>query len=403
MQHPSQANRGFTLIEMLVSVGVLVLLTAMIGQLFSSATITTTMGRTHIDSDEAARQVLDRMGTDLAGMPRRPDVNYIFYKNTGAGATGSSDAMFFYSEAPGYIDPSVLSSTNGNTGTAGTMALVGYRINQNSQFYPKIPVLERLGETLTWGGAPGASGTDPSPGSMVYLPNPVSSLFTNKAAWFPTLANNWAYTLSTPPYDNASASSADTGDSPSYDTSHYQVLSENVFRMEFCFLLKSGTFSLAGGTAVTGTTGYSNAPTAIPAMVPPYSTQGYVTPYYFGAGAPGSAADLPGNVYGFPPDLCGIVVTIAVLDNASRKMLPSGGLNNLAAALNDSLPLSPPDGYTPQPAMTTLGKVQTNPVPTAQMWQGELEQDGFAQALGIPQTALQRVRVYERTFYLDEN
>jgi len=400
---PRGTNRAFTLIEMLVSIAVLVLLTALIGQLFSSATMTATMSRNHIDSDEAARQVLDRMGNDLAGMPRRSDINYIFYKNNGAGSTGSSDAMFFYSQAPGYIDPTALGNSASTSGSASPMALVGYRINQNTPFYTGTPVLERLGESLTWAGATDTSGTD-NPGAMVYLSSPVSSLFSMHGSWFPTLASNWAYTVGTPPYDGPAQESG--GEISPYDTSHYQVIGENVFRMEFCFLLKSGTYSIPGGTVVTGSTGYSNAPTAIPAMVSASGSQGYITSSYFGgASSTGSQADLPGNVYGFPPDLYGIVVTIAVLDNTSRKIVPAGGLSRLAAALNDSLPAAPPNGYSPQPGVTTLGSsgVQANPEPTAQIWQSELEQQGFAEALGIPQPALQRVRVYERTFYLDEN
>jgi hypothetical protein len=120
-----------------------------------------------------------------------------------------------------------------------------------------------------------------------------------------------------------------------------------------------------------------------------------VTSNYFSSTG-GIEPDLAGNVYGFPPDLGGIVVTIAVLDSTSRKLLPSGGLASLGAALSDSLPGS----YT-----TTQGEsgVQTNPQLTAQIWQSKLQQGGFAQSLGIPQAALQQVRVYERTFYLDAN
>jgi hypothetical protein len=348
-----------------------------IAQLFSSATATTTMSRKHIDADEEARMVLDRMGSDLARMVRRPDVNYIFYKNA-----GGNDAMFFYSEGPGYLDPGANSKME-TTGSASTVALVGFRINANNQFYPGIPVMERLGENLTWAGAPDAGGAT-NPGGMVFLPNPVSALFAMNGGWNPTLAGNWSYTLGTPPYQSMN------------DTSHFQLVSDMVFRMEFCFLLKSGTYALSGASAVTNTTGYSNAPTAIPTTVP----QPYVTNNYFTGGA---APDLAGNVYGFPPDLGGIVVTIAVLDSASRKTLAGGGLARLGAVLNDSLPTSAPSGINATAGNTTIGDVNPAPASTAQLWQSQLLQRGFAQSLKIPQTALQQVRVYERTFYLDAN
>ena len=359
---------GFTLVEMLVSVAVLVILVLLISQLFNSATATATMSRSHIDADEAARRVFDRMGNDLAAMVRRSDVNYIFYKQPSAGSGQSgNDAMFFYSEAPGYLISSATSAMV-TTGSAGTVALVGYRINQFNPYYPGVPVMERLGENLTWGGAPDNSGT--FPGGMVFLTNPISAIST--------LAGNWSYTLGLPPY-NANVPGNQE------DTSHYQVLSDMVFRMEFCFLLKSGTYVLSGTTAVGGTTGYSNAPTAIPSTVP----QPYITSNYFTGN---SLPDPAGNVYGFPPDLGGIVVTIAILDDTSRKIVPAGQLPVLAAALGDSLSGS-----------TNPSIIQSNPQFTAQVWQNQLLQNGLAQSLGIPQAALQKVRVYERTFYLDAN
>jgi hypothetical protein len=246
------------------------------------------------------------------------------------------------------------------------MALLGYRINSNNPYYPNTPVIERLGENLTWGGLPDLTGT--IPGGMAFLPS--------------TLAANWSYTLGTPPY--VPLTSADTN--ASKDTEHYQVLSDMVFRMEFCFMLRSGTYSISGTSAVSGSTGYCNAPTAIPATVP----QPYVTASYFLGGA---SPDLAGNVYGFPPDLAAVVVTIAVLDNGSRKLLGSGRLSTLAGTLPDSL------------SGDTTGSVQANPRAgvTAQAWQSQLLKSGFAQSAGIPLAALAQVRVYERTFYLDAN
>ena len=351
---------GFTLVEMLVSVAVLVMLVLLITQLFNSATATATMSRSHLDADEAARLVFDRMGSDFGAMARRTDVNYIFYKQSNGGNTQpGNDAMYFYAEAPG----TSATSTTVTTGSASTMALVGYRINQYNKYYPNTPVMERLGENLTWAGNPDTSGVV-NPGRMVFLPS--------------TLAGTWTYTLGTPPYNASGSANQD-------DKTHYQLLSDMVFRMEFCFLLKSGTYAIPGARVVTGTTGYSNAPTAIPTTVP----QPYVTGNYFtAAGLP----DVGGSVYGFPPDLGGIVVTIAVLNRTSRKVVPNGNLTTLGAALGDSLP-----------GNTTIGNVQTNPQLTAQVWQNKLLQNGFAQSVNIPQSALSQVRISERTFYLDAN
>ena len=70
-------------------------------------------------------------------------------------------------------------------------------------------------------------------------------------AWNPTLAGNWTYTLGTPPYNTGSSQN---------DTSHYQLLSDMVFRMEFCFLVKSGTYVLSGTSAVNGHHGLLECP-----------------------------------------------------------------------------------------------------------------------------------------------
>jgi len=363
-----KTNIAFTLVEMLVSIAVLVMLVLLIAQVFNSATATATLSNNHLGADEAARQVFDRMGSDMAAMVRRPDVNYIFYKQPGGVSDQpGDDAMFFYAQAPGYLNTSA-SSAMATTGSASNMALVGYRINRYNSYFSGIPVLERLGESLTWGGRPDTTGT--FPGGMVYLSNPLSAVST--------LAGNWTYTLGMPPYN------ADVQGNQQ-DSTHYQVLSDSVFRMEVCFLLKSGTYVLSGTTAVTGTTGYSNAPTALPQAIP----GSYITGNYFTSS---SLPDLAGNVYGFPPDLRGIVVTIAVLDDQSRKTVPSGRLSALAAILSDSLS-----------GAATFGSVEANPQLPAQIWQGELLQNGLSQSVGIPEAALQQVRVYERTFYLDAN
>jgi hypothetical protein len=163
-----------------------------------------------------------------------------------------------------------------------------------------------------------------------------------------------------------------------------------VFRMEFCFLLKGGTYALSGTTFVTGTTGYSNAPSAsvlsYGSLSYPYITSNYFT----GRSAP----DLAGNVYGLPHDLGAIVVTIAVLDNTSRKILGAGKLSGLAAALGDSLS-----------GDTTLGNsgIMQSPQLPAQLWQSQILSLTQSATPPVPKTALAQVRIYERTFYLNAN
>src|SRR6266480_281067 len=67
---------GFTLAELLVSVGVLVLLVVLATQLLNSAATITVLGHKQMDADSQARQILDRMAIDFAQMVKRSDVDY---------------------------------------------------------------------------------------------------------------------------------------------------------------------------------------------------------------------------------------------------------------------------------------------------------------------------------------
>src|SRR5947207_12541777 len=67
---------AFTLAELVVTVGVLVLLVLLFTNLLNSAATVTTLGHKQMDADSQARQLLDRMAIDLAQMVKRSDVDY---------------------------------------------------------------------------------------------------------------------------------------------------------------------------------------------------------------------------------------------------------------------------------------------------------------------------------------
>src|SRR6266700_6158212 len=109
---------GFTLAEMLVSIGVLVLLVLLFTQLINTAATTVRTANKHIDTDTEARIVFDRMAVDFAGMLKRTDVDYFLKANSrkypghsgghskggggGQGQTDLNDYIAFYTQAPGY-------------------------------------------------------------------------------------------------------------------------------------------------------------------------------------------------------------------------------------------------------------------------------------------------------------
>jgi len=208
-QRTEHAHAAFTLVELLVTVGVLVLLVLLFTQLLNSAATITTLGHKQMDADSEARQVLDRMAIDLAQMVKRSDVDYFLKAPstatdcTGCGTQAGSDEMTFYSTVPGYF------SSDTTYRQKSPVSLVGYRVDPipSSSSHNKI---ERLGRGLAWNGV--------SPGwpPVMFLPQTILTVMLSTA------------------------------------TSDYEVIGPEVFRFEYYYLLRNG--SLSSSPWYTGTT-----------------------------------------------------------------------------------------------------------------------------------------------------
>ena len=346
---------GFTILELLVSMAVLALLVVLVAQLTNSAALTITGSRKHMDADSQARTLLDRMSVDIAKMVKRKDADCIFYKGP------QNDAMFFYSEAPAYY----AYDTNTARGNKNSVALIGYRINAANPDYPNTPVLERLGMGLTWDGASSSS----APGGLVFLTALAGSAVPDPAS---TLDGNWSKTIGTV------ASGYSNGDDPG----SYHVLGDLVYRMEIQFLLTDGTLSnipvtnpapvSANNLSASGLPTVSNgSPNYAPGSrwFDTSASRGYIC----ASAAPGAAVWNPIGVQ----DISAIVVTLAVLDSNSRKII-TGDITGV--------PL--------------VDAVDATPV--AKTWMAAINNSAsFASASGIPQAAAAQVRIYQRTFYLN--
>ena len=200
---------GFTLAELLVSMGVLVLLVLLFTQLLNNAASITTLGHKVIDTDSQARQLLDRMSIDFAQLVKRSDVDF-FAKGTVApnsvgGTMAGNDRIAFYSAVPGYYP---------STSYQSPVSLVAYRMNSDSTSSSHSK-LERLGKGLVWNGA---SLTDTP---LVFMPLTIS------ATW-PAAT---------------SSSQADTA---------YEVIGPQVFRFEYCYLRTSGSLSITPPPNISG-------------------------------------------------------------------------------------------------------------------------------------------------------
>ena len=208
---------AFTLAELLVTVVVLVLLVLLFTQLLNSAATITTLGHKQMDADAQARQLLDRMTIDFAQMVKRNDVDF-FAKGTLApnsvgGTMAGNDQIAFYSAVPGYYPAASNQSP---------VSLVAYRVNSSStsSSYNKM---ERMGKGLLWNGA------TPTPAPVVFMPL--------------TIGPSTAVPLGTWP--NAISSSATDPD--------YEVVGPQVFRFEYCYLLKAtGSLSTTPPSDISG-------------------------------------------------------------------------------------------------------------------------------------------------------
>ena len=199
LQWPGTA--GFTLAELLVSIGVLVVLVLLFTQLINGAATVTILGHKRMDADSEARQVLDRMAIDFAQMMKRTDVDY--YVKLANQQQQRNDQIAFYCAVPGYY-PSSPSPAPTYT-QKGPVSLVSYRINSDSTS-PSYNRMERMGKGLAWNGA--SSSWTP----LVFLPV--------------TISGNWAAAVSTTTADSS-----------------YEVIGPDVLRFEYCYLLTNGALS----------------------------------------------------------------------------------------------------------------------------------------------------------------
>jgi prepilin-type N-terminal cleavage/methylation domain-containing protein len=326
--------RGFTLVEMLVSVAVTVLLVFLVMQLLNAAATTARPASKHVDTDTEARTVFDRMAVDFGQMLKSNDVDYYLKANSvkypghsgghskgggqGKGNTDLNDYMAFYTEAPGY-----------SSSSPSPLSLVAYRVNglSSSAAYNK---LERRGEGLLWNGSTSLSGQvkNATAKPIFFLPTLI------KDAW-PNVTDN---------------TTSNTVDKP-----YLETIGPNVFRFEYCYLIKTGK-----------------------ATDTPWNTDPTLGPVY-------------GTFNGLS-DVEAIGVTIAVIDPQSRALLVKGdptenNILNLQLAMQD-FRTAPGRGIGNKKNVIDLeaqwNTVLTDPTVTANM----------------PRPALSAIRIYSHSFDL---
>lgn len=352
MKSPTKKGQAFTLIEVMTVVCVLSFFILIMAQLTDSTLSINRRANKHVDADSEARLVFERMNRDFSGIVNRTDVDFIFQKNSG------NDVLFFQSESAGYT------SDINNPAAVGSVSLVGYRINNNPTF-GNGPALERLGKALTWDGA--ASGS--TAGGSLFLTYTSGNAAPDTTS---TIAGHWTSTIGSAPFTSGTDNA-------------YHILSPQVFRLEFCFLLRDGTYSTK--PVVTGTV-TSNLTASAPPTPNNDSVHGYSSGsrWYDTAGSrayicqsanTGAAVWKPLGL----SDVSSIVVAIAVLDETSRK--PVADKTKMAGALPDVTTIASSDDLM------------------ATQWQQAIENASFASLSGLSREAASNVRIYQRTFHIN--
>ncbi|XHR31133.1 MAG: type II secretion system protein J [Chthoniobacteraceae bacterium] len=351
---------GFTMIELLISVSTLAVIVLLVTQLLNSAAVTTLHCGKLMDSDSQARMIFAQMAEDFMAMYQRADLNYYFKSQTG------NDAFYFYSQKPGHIasqDPAGTGDSSLNTSS-----LVGYRVSDAISGGNRVE-LERLGRGLHWVDVASQSGADGHATSILHLPLLIKDTFSQAIAD--------TYNNSSNPNPGGSATAAQQWD----------VIGDQVLRMEFCFLLTDGTLSLT--PVVNGTTVNNLTATAAPNSSAD-STAGYAIGsrwYDTNSQIAYACTDATAGEAVWAPlglqDVKAIVVTIALIDSKSRASTTVGALIRAISGLPD--------------ASTELLKDASLTKP----WAAKAKAPAtFVSSYGLSHAAASSIRVYERFFYL---
>ena len=374
--------RGFTLAEVMVSVGVLVLLVFLATQLMNSSATVTTLGHKQMDADSQTRQLLDRMAVDFAQMVKRADVDYYIKSSSFAsgappGPTGvrtllhpGNDKIAFYSSVPGYYP---------STGSQSPVSLAAYRINPQNK-------LERMGKGLVWNAVSFSTTQTP----IVFMPIPMASPIPT-----PELPASPPNPLPTPAWSEINTPNGNWSDS--------EVIGPQVFRFEYYYLLKGQPDPINPGTTYTPIfsdtpwdTRICGCPTPSPIATP--------TP----TGTPIATPTPPAVCCHTAPrgmqDVAAVVVVIAVIDPKSRLLLdnsaqvppPNDNITLLGGQLIDW-------GNMICPGCPSQTQWQTTPGLLRAQWRAKLDSIIAAGGIGgtsLPRPALAGIRLYERHMYL---
>lgn len=312
---------GFTLVEVLVAMAVLLLIIAMLAQVVQNATASIQRSTKGMDNNQLTTIALDRIGNSIAGMITSGQGTLVAIKNS-----NGSDGLAMLTNGR------VRSRTSGlNVSVSGfsdiRLGARGYCIisvpdpdlpNTSSGSPPLVPMLNGGDGTVTW---TSQTATD-------IQGDPLQALFLGLTDVVNAAANN------------------STADSKMLQ---FDPLNRNIFRFEICFLLSDGSL-VSNSPPLNAHLITGGAPPVATVTLNPTSTSG-ITCLPLAFTSRDSNAPVNQIANSSPPAALpvryvkAVVVGIASLDSATLRLLSStqlvqlGGVTDLPKANDGQTPL----------------------------------------------------------------
>ncbi len=285
--------------------------------------------------------MLNRIGFDIARMIKRSDVDYYCKQPTGYTGHGNGHGYGkkLQTGQQGSDQIAFFCQVEGYypppSSAGSSISLVGYRVNANSGS-PAYLRLQRMGKGLLWNGASNSTNANTAKYPIVFLPQTISAI----EPWSAAINNG------------SSAASQDED---------YEILGPLVFRLEYWYLLHNGNLTDV-----------------------PWDRD--VRPAQITLTNPTSIGLV---------DVQAIGVAMAVIDPASRSLVPTASLFDLASDLDD---------FATAPGRGIAGAKKAGDIENK--WNVVLQtvastgQTSSGATSRVPPAAASAVRVYSRYFDL---
>lgn len=335
-------RRGFTLVELMVAMAVLVIIGVLLGQIISATSRTTVLSNRNVDAAAQARIAFDRIQLDVAGWVKREDVDCIL-QNPPPNASPPAPLMQFFSSVTSF---GITPKSNNRS-----MSLIAYEVcahpdNADPSKNARL-CLARAGMPIPWEARPYTlNGSSVNWGSAAFMglkSNGLPVRMDDPSSLFPSALLPQSPSVSSP------------GD--------FDVLAAGVVRMVVGFQLfpDDEKVSLSGSASQVDSKGQIVYSPPLRKMTP---TSGVPTPVD----------------YVDPGYVASLVIGVVAIDSENLRILSAQNIRDIAAAFP-----TPDAGILPVKSWSSIAG----------------KPGAFPSAIPLP--ARQSIRIYQRAFPLNSS